>query len=123
MISFDLKCAHQHVFEIWFRSSADYAQQRERGLIACPHCGSVAVDKALMAPNIGKKGNQRPAPSALLPDAAADVPAPGPNGAAAGNGAGGVDLSIAGPVAQALAQLPADAAAAITAMARAQAES
>lgn len=57
MISFDLKCDGAHVFEVWFRSSADYADQSQRRLIVCPVCGSDAVTKAAMAPNVGAKGN------------------------------------------------------------------
>lgn len=72
MISFDLRCEAAHVFEVWFRSSADYADQSERRLIACPVCGSDAVTKAAMAPNVGVKGNavvtnRRPAQEVLPP--------------------------------------------------------
>jgi len=59
MIVFDLSCREGHRFEGWFASSADYTGQRERGLVACPHCGSAEVDKAPMAPAVPKKGNQR----------------------------------------------------------------
>ena len=59
MIVFDLKCGGGHVFEAWFASSASYEDQRARGLLACPMCGSGDVDKALMAPNVAAKGNQR----------------------------------------------------------------
>lgn len=63
MIAFDLRCDNAHVFEAWFGSSADYEDQRERNLIACPICGSVHVTKAIMAPNVGRKTNQSsPAP-------------------------------------------------------------
>jgi hypothetical protein len=58
MISFDIACSHGHVFEVWFRSSGDYAEQQARGLIACAVCGDTAVSKAVMAPNIGAKGNR-----------------------------------------------------------------
>lgn len=58
MIVFDLGCDNGHVFEAWFGSSEDYEQQRERGLVTCPLCGSVAVEKAVMAPRVGRKGNQ-----------------------------------------------------------------
>ena len=34
------------------------ASQQERGLVTCPQCGSADVLKALMAPNVGRKGNQ-----------------------------------------------------------------
>jgi len=59
MIVYDLSCASGHRFEGWFGSSADYALQRERGLVACPQCGSVAIDKAPMAPAVPMKGNRR----------------------------------------------------------------
>lgn len=57
MIVFDLKCAHAHVFEVWFGSSADYESQRTRGLITCPYCGDGTIEKAVMAPRISAKGN------------------------------------------------------------------
>jgi hypothetical protein len=62
MISFDLKCAGGHVFEIWFRSSSDYEGQREAGHIACPMCGETQVGKAVMAPAVAAKGSQRRQP-------------------------------------------------------------
>jgi hypothetical protein len=59
MIIFDLKCAPAgHVFEAWFGSSGDYEDQRARGLVACPLCGSEEVTKAVMAPSVGAKGNR-----------------------------------------------------------------
>lgn len=58
MISFDLRCGHGHVFEGWFRSSADYEAQAAGALIPCPTCGDTHVIKAVMAPNVGRKGNQ-----------------------------------------------------------------
>jgi len=59
MIVFDLSCAAGHRFEGWFGSSADYAAQRERGLVACPQCGSGEVGKAPMAPAVPRKGNRQ----------------------------------------------------------------
>ncbi|ARR56279.1 hypothetical protein HY78_23885 [Rhizorhabdus wittichii DC-6] len=78
MIVFDLACnTAGHVFEIWFGSSADYEDQKARGLVMCPYCGSTDVDKAVMAPNVAAKGNQRSEPSATAPvPAAANVPSP-----------------------------------------------
>jgi hypothetical protein len=65
MIVFDLECRDNgHRFEGWFGSSDDYARQQERGLVTCPTCGSADVGKAVMAPAVGRKGNQLPAPSA-----------------------------------------------------------
>ena len=59
MILFDLKCGDGHVFEGWFGSSADYTDQQNRGMITCPICNNSLVTKAVMAPNIGVKSNQR----------------------------------------------------------------
>jgi len=59
MIVFDLKCGGGHVFEAWFGSSSDYADQQARGLVDCPICGDRAVEKAVMAPAVAAKGNMR----------------------------------------------------------------
>jgi hypothetical protein len=60
MIVFDLICRPEgHVFEAWFGSSKDYYSQRERGLVECPLCGAPDIEKAVMAPRVGAKGNQR----------------------------------------------------------------
>ena len=65
MISFDLRCGGDHVFEAWFRSSTDYDAQLCAGLIACPVCGDGSIAKAVMAPNVAGKGNRAmPLPSA-----------------------------------------------------------
>ncbi len=59
MITFDLICGRgAHRFEGWFGSTADYDRQKAGGLLACPVCGDDAIGKAVMAPNIGRKGNQ-----------------------------------------------------------------
>lgn len=59
MIVFDLACSDGHRFEGWFASSHEYEDQRARGLLACPSCGSDAVTKAPMAPAVPAKGNSR----------------------------------------------------------------
>lgn len=64
MISFTLKCSDGHEFEAWFGSSADYDDQQERGLVSCPFCNNTSVSKALMTPQLPRKGNQKPAPAA-----------------------------------------------------------
>jgi len=81
MIVFDLACKNGgHVFEIWFGSSADYEDQKARGLVSCPYCGSADIDKAVMAPNVAPKGNQRsdsPAqPAQVATPVAANMPSP-----------------------------------------------
>lgn len=62
MIVFDLICANGHVFEAWFASSADHADQQARGLVACPACDSRSVGKAVMAPAVPRKANAAPVP-------------------------------------------------------------
>lgn len=95
MIVFDLSCAlGDHRFEAWFASSDSFADQQARGLINCPICGDDQIRKAVMAPRIGAKSNQRtevapqapvqaqtqmvtppvaPCPAANTPAAAADA--------------------------------------------------
>lgn len=75
MIVFDLECHNgSHRFEGWFRSSDDFARQQERGLVACPECGSTDVVKAVQAPRLSRKGNQIAVPATTR--AAPDLPAP-----------------------------------------------
>ncbi|AOR75885.1 DUF1178 family protein [Novosphingobium resinovorum] len=77
MIVFDLECREaQHRFEGWFKSSDDYARQQERGLVACPHCGSGEVAKAVQAPRLARKGNQLPQVAPSPAPARAKAPPP-----------------------------------------------
>ena len=52
MIKYQLSCNHDHSFEGWFPSSSGFDEQAAAGLVECPHCGSVEVRRALMAPNL-----------------------------------------------------------------------
>jgi hypothetical protein len=54
MILFTLRCSSDHEFEAWFRDGATFEAQQQAGEIACPHCGNAQVEKAIMAPNIGR---------------------------------------------------------------------
>jgi len=64
VIVFDLRCARDgHVFEAWFASSAAFDDQKARGLLACPSCGTAEIEKAMMAPNVAPKGNRGVAPA------------------------------------------------------------
>ena len=72
MIRYNLRCEKGHSFESWFQSSAAYESQEKRKLVSCPACGSVKVERAIMAPQIvSKKGRER----AAAPVETADVPA------------------------------------------------
>jgi hypothetical protein len=78
MIRYALNCDQGHAFESWFANSAAYDKQAKRGLVACPACGSVKVEKAIMAPslaaNVGQNGTADPRP----PTPAAPAPPPPP---------------------------------------------
>ena len=74
MIRYALACEHGHEFESWFRNAAAYEEQAAGGLLACPACGSPKVEKALMAPRLGR--NQRGAEPAE--PALAEHPSPAP---------------------------------------------
>jgi hypothetical protein len=64
MILFTLRCAHGHEFEGWFRDGDGYEAQQQAGEIACPECSDTSVEKAVMAPRLGRS---RPALPALSP--------------------------------------------------------
>jgi len=56
MIVFDLTCLDGgERFEAWFRSNADYDEQRRANLVRCPFCDSTQVAKAPMAPSVPAK--------------------------------------------------------------------
>ncbi len=59
MIRYQLQCDKDHSFEAWFNNSAAYEKQVKRKLVTCPECGSTKVSKAIMAPNVGVKGNKK----------------------------------------------------------------
>ena len=62
MILFDLKCGKGHVFEAWFRDGTAAEKQLAGRKVACHACGSAKVQKAPMAPRIGK-GQRKVAPA------------------------------------------------------------
>ena len=75
MILYRLRCADEHSFEAWFRDSASYDEQVAAGDVECPYCGSTAIAKAPMAPNISShKGSMEDA-SARQPIADMDAEA------------------------------------------------
>lgn len=67
MIRYALTCEHEHEFEGWFSSSADFDDQQGRGLIECPMCASKMVRKQIMAPAVtGTKKTVREMPPAKM---------------------------------------------------------
>ena len=71
MIKYALVCDQAHAFEGWFARSADYDEQQGKGLVDCPVCGSRAVTKQIMAPNVAgtkkRGGSALPAPTGGAP--------------------------------------------------------
>jgi len=77
MILYQLNCDRAHSFEAWFKDGATADRQLKRKTVECPACGSVKVEKALMAPRVGKKGNSRaivPVDAPPPPDDRAETP-------------------------------------------------
>jgi hypothetical protein len=72
MIRYNLRCEKGHAFESWFQSSTAYESQEKRKLVSCPSCGSVKVERAIMAPRIvSKKGREAAPQQAPAPEATA----------------------------------------------------
>ncbi|THD83339.1 MAG: DUF1178 family protein [Phenylobacterium sp.] len=61
MIRYALACEHDHEFEGWFGSSADFDAQAAKGQIDCPLCASKAVRKQIMAPAVAGAKKRGPA--------------------------------------------------------------
>jgi hypothetical protein len=70
MIKYALGCAEGHKFDSWFPDSAAYDTQRKRGLVACPECGDIRVEKAIMAPAVvgGERTAVESSPGILMDD-------------------------------------------------------
>lgn len=59
MICYRLRCAHDHVFEGWYKDSSTFAMLRQKNLLNCPECGTSSVDQAPMAPAIVGRAPER----------------------------------------------------------------
>jgi len=73
MIRFALRCVSRHEFEAWFRNGEGYEAQQAAGEIACPECGDTHVEKALMAPSIGRSRDMAPVSPAQLRSALVEL--------------------------------------------------
>lgn len=74
MIRYALICDNGHEFESWFSTSASFEEQAKRGLVTCPACGSVKVERAIMAPNVARTDLGPKIPAAQAPAPAAPAP-------------------------------------------------
>jgi hypothetical protein len=62
MIHYQLHCGQSHEFDGWFAGSEAFEDQQKRGLISCPFCSDTKIQRALMAPALGRKSNRMPEP-------------------------------------------------------------
>jgi len=88
MILYRLRCSKGHEFESWFKDSKSYERQEKKSLVGCPVCGDSKVERAVMAPRLGKGAKDRTveasaggasAGGAPAGKASAGVPAPMPS--------------------------------------------
>lgn len=63
MIIYDLRCANDHRFEGWFKTSDDFRSQKEGGLLNCPACGSSEVTKLPTASWINRHSSSKESPA------------------------------------------------------------
>jgi hypothetical protein len=70
MIRYTLKCTAGHRFDSWFQNAGAFAALQSAGQLACVVCGSVEVDKDLMAPSLrpGRGSDDAPMPEAPAPN-------------------------------------------------------
>jgi hypothetical protein len=66
----NLQCSRQHSFEGWFGSEDDFQSQLSRGLIECPLCADIGIQKMPSAPrlNFGERQTRSADPSTLEPN-------------------------------------------------------
>jgi hypothetical protein len=75
VIRYALACAAGHAFEAWFAGSQAYEEQKAAGSLACPLCGSVEVEKALMRPAVASGAEEPVRVAANVPQHAAEMAA------------------------------------------------
>ena len=55
---YNLVCHHEHQFEGWFSSEADFLSQQSGGSLCCPICDTAEVRRLPSAPHIGGRALQ-----------------------------------------------------------------
>jgi len=93
MIHYQLRCSQNHEFDGWFKDSTTFERQAKRGLVECPSCGDVKVDRALMAPAVSTRDTPRIEEAAPTSEPVPSPPAPPP-----AEGAGGGPWAANAPI-------------------------
>ena len=73
MKKFALMCENRHEFEGWFSDAEAVRAQAANGLIDCPYCGSLQVQKQLSAPNLSTPKTQARIDKARIDKEAAET--------------------------------------------------
>ena len=61
MIKYSLKCAKcKFEYDSWFASSKEFEKLKKIKLLTCENCGSLKIDKSLMAPNLSNAKKKLP---------------------------------------------------------------
>lgn len=95
MIHYQLRCSQSHEFDGWFKDSTTFERQAKRGLVECPVCGDVKVDRALMAPALATRDTPRVQEVAPAPE---PVPSPPAQIAPPGDGPGAAPWAANAPI-------------------------
>lgn len=67
MIKYTLACNEGHEFESWFENAAAYEKLSKAGMMSCVECGSMEVQKSLMAPRVRTDRAKAARPETLGP--------------------------------------------------------
>ena len=52
MIRYALSCSKDHAFDSWFQSADAFDRLKAAGMVTCAVCGSIEVQKSIMAPRV-----------------------------------------------------------------------
>jgi hypothetical protein len=78
MIHYNVRCSHDHEFDGWYKDSAAFDRLSKHGLVECPVCGDVKVQRAMMAPAVSTRQALPAPPQASAPPAPAPAPQTAP---------------------------------------------
>ena len=67
MIHYNVRCSHDHEFDGWYKDSAAFDRLSKRGLVECPVCGDLKVQRAMMAPAVSTRQALPAPPQASTP--------------------------------------------------------
>ena len=72
MIKYTLKCSDGHSFDSWFEGADAYDKLMNAGLVTCAICGTIGVEKAIMAPQVQSSRKKATPPKLTEPASPAE---------------------------------------------------